>query len=193
MVKGRLGRLCAILGGVWIMVSVCPAKARAATEAQMLKRIMQEIEELKADKEQDEKKIQNLEQKVGEIRGQNQQLKAANQKLQTDTSTRIATLQTKVDAPLASSQFGDALDRYLGSHTFTVTGAAGGNFIYDQQSSALNGLHHGSQNSFFFDWEPMILYRPTDWILFQGVFSAGFGATGTGTDLSTADFQLFLN
>src|SRR5208282_996998 len=40
---------------------------------------------------------------------------------------------------------------------------------------------------------PMILYRPTDWILFEGVFSAGFGATGTGTDLSTADFQIFLN
>ena len=25
------------------------------------------------------------------------------------------------------------------------------------------------------------------------MFSAGFGANGTGTDLSTADFQIFLN
>ena len=193
MAYGKLGRLCLVLGGIWIIASVRPANAVAASEAQTLNRIMHEVDELKADKEQDEKKIQDLEQKVGEIQGQNQQLKAANQKLQTDTSTKIETLQTKVDAPLATSQFGDAFDRYLGSHTFTVTGAAGGDFIYNQQSSALDGLHHASQNSFFFDWEPMILYRPTDWILFQGVLSAGFGSTGTGTDLSTADFQITVN
>ena len=144
---------------------------------------MHEVDALKADKEQDEKKIRDLEQKVGEIQGQNQRLKAANQKLQTETTTKIDTLQTKVDAPLATSQFGDAFERYLGSHTFTITGAAGGDFIYNQQSSALDGLHRASQNSFFFDWEPMILYRPTDWILFEGVLSAGFGSTGTETDL----------
>jgi hypothetical protein len=39
----------------------------------------------------------------------------------------------------------------------------------------------------------MILYRPTDWIMFEGVISTAFGSTGTGVDLSTADFQLFLN
>ena len=194
MAHETLGRLCLVLGGILIIASVCPARASAAaTEAQTLRRIMQEIEELKADKERDEAKIQTLEQKVGEIQDQNQQLKAANQKLQTDTSTKIETLQTKVDAPMAPSQFGDVFDRYLGTHTFTVTGAAGGNFTYDQRSSAFNDLHHGSQNSFFADWEPMILYRPTDWILFQGVLSAGFGSTGTGTDLSTADFQIFVN
>jgi hypothetical protein len=191
MVNRTMG-LCLVLG-CFCIIGVRPANAGASSEAQMLRRIMHEVDELKADKQQDEKKIQDLEQKVGEIQNQNQQLKAANQKLQTDTTTKIDTLQTKVDAPLATSQFGDAFDRYLGSHTFTITGAAGGDFIYSQQSSALDGLHHASQNSFFFDWEPMVLYRPTDWILFQGVLSAGFGSTGTGTDLSTADFQIFLN
>jgi hypothetical protein len=185
--------LCLVLGCFCIIGSVRPANGEAPSETQMLRRIMHEVDELKADKEQDEKKIEDLEQKVGEIQGQNQQLKAANQKLQTETTTKIDTLQTKVDAPLATSQFGDAFERYLGSHTFTITGAAGGDFIYNQQSSALDGLHSASQNSFFFDWEPMVLYRPTDWILFQGVLSAGFGSTGTGTDLSTADFQIFLN
>jgi hypothetical protein len=187
------GRLCLVLGCVWLIGSVRPANAGAPSEAQTLKRIMREVENLKADKEQDEKKIQVLEQKVGEIEGQNLQLKETNQKLQIDTTTKIATLQTKVEAPIAPSQFGDAFDRYLGSHTFTLAGAAGGAFIYNQQSSTLSDLHHASQNSFFFDWEPMVLYRPTDWILFQGVLSAGFGSTGTGTDLSTADFQIFLN
>ena len=198
MVQGTLRRLCLVFGslvlsGAWIIVAICPAYAGASSEAQTLQRIMREVNELKADKEQDERKIEDLEQKVGEIQGQNQQLKAANQKLQNDTTTKIATLQTRVEAPIAPSEFGNAFDRYLGSHTFTVTGAAGGNFIYDQQSRSLDDLHHNSQNSFFIDWEPMILYRPTDWILFEGVLSAGFGSTGTGTDLSTADFQIFVN
>jgi TolA-binding protein len=121
MANRTLG-LCLIVGCVCIIASVRPANASTPSEAQTLRRIMQEVEELKADEEQDEKKIQVLEQKVGEIQGQNQQLKAANQKLQTDTSAKIETLQTKVDAPLATSQFGDAFDRYLGSHTFTRAG-----------------------------------------------------------------------
>jgi hypothetical protein len=198
MAQGRLRRLCLVFGilvggAAWMIAVAGPAHAGASSEAQTLQRIMREVNELKADKEQDEKKIQDLEQRVGEIQGQNEQLKAANQKLQTDTTTKIATLQTKVEAPIAPSEFGNAFDRYLGSHTFTITGAAGGNFIYDQQSSSLDGLHHNAQNSFFVDWEPMVLYRPTDWILFEGVLSAGFGSTGTGTDLSTADFQIFVN
>jgi hypothetical protein len=190
---GRSGRFFLLLGSLTIVASVSPAMAGTRTEAQTLNRILREVEELKADKQLDEQKIQNLEQKVDEIQGQNKQLKEANQKLQTDTGTKIEALQTKVDAPIASSEFGNAFDHYLGSHTFSVTGAAAGNFVYNQQSASLDGLHHASQNSFFFDWEPMILYRPTDWILFEGVLSAGFGSTGTGTDLSSADFQIFLN
>jgi len=182
-----------VFGCVWLMASVGAANAGTTSEAQMLKRILREVEELKTDKVHDEAKIHELEQKVGEIQGQNQQLKEANQKLQTDTGAKIATLQTKVEAPITPSQFGDVFDRYLGSHTFTVTGAAGGNFIYDAQRSPLDGFHNASQNSFFVDWEPMILYRPTDWLLFQGVFSAGFGSTGTRTDVSAANFQILVN
>ncbi len=193
MTYRKLGRLCLILGGVWIIASVRPAFADARSEAQMLNRIAREVEQLKNDKARDEQKIQDLEQKVNEIQGQNQQLKAANQKLQTDTSAKIETLQSKVEEPIPASEFGNAFNRYLGAHTFTVSGAAGGNFVYDQQSGALNDLHHSSQNSFFFDWEPLVLYRPTDWLSFVGVLGAGFGSTGTGTDLSTAEFLAFVN
>ena len=56
------------------------------------------------------------------------------------------------------------------------------------------GSHHASQNSFFFDWEPMILYRPTDWILFRGRVQRGvWQRPGREPILSTADFQIFLN
>jgi TolA-binding protein len=151
MVNRTLG-LCLIVSSVWIIGSVRCANAAGPTEAQMLRRIMHEVDELQADKQQDEKKIQNLEQKVDQIQSQNKQLKEANQKLQTDTGTKIEALQTKVDAPIASSEFGNAFDRYLGSHTFSITGAVGGNFVYNQQSAALDSLHHASRNSFFVDW-----------------------------------------
>ena len=177
-----------------------------ATDTAALKEIRAEMRQLREDRKRDrevirslEVKVQQLETKDSRVEVTTQQLQSTDQKLKEttlelqQTNQQVQSLQTKVNAPIATPQFGNAVERYLGSHSFTVTGAAGGQFVYDQQSGSLDGLHHASQNSFFFDWEPMILYRPADWILFQGVFSAGFGATGTGTDLSTADFQIFLN
>jgi hypothetical protein len=177
-----------------------------ATDAAALKEIRAEMRQMREERKRDREEIRSLEGKVHQLESKDSKVEATTQQLQStdqklkettleleQTNQQVKTLQTKVETPIAPSQFTSVVDRYLGSHTFTVTGAAGGQFIFDQQSGALDNLHHASQNSFFFDWEPMILYRPADWILFQGVFSAGFGATGTGTDLSTADFQIFLN
>lgn len=187
---------------------VGPARAADSdgSGAADLKEIRSEMRQLREERKRDravihslEIKVQQLETKDSKVETTTQQLQNTDQKLKEttlelqQTNAQVKTLQTKVDAPIASPEFGDAISRYLGTHSFTVTGAAGGNFIYDQQSGALDDLHHASQNSFFFDWEPMILYRPTDWILFQGVISTAFGSTGTGVDLSTADFQIFLN
>ena len=177
-----------------------------AIDAAALKEIRSEMRQLREERKRDhevirslEIKVQHLETKDSRVETTTQQLQSTDQKLKEttlelqQTNQQVQTLQTKVNAPMPPREFSSVVDRYLGSHTFTVTGAAGGQFIFDQQSGALDDLHHASQNSFFFDWEPMILYRPADWILFEGVFSAGFGANGTGTDLSTADFQIFLN
>ena len=204
------GRIFATLLFTLAIASLLGGLARAAdsdaTDAAALKEIRGEMRQLREDRKRDREVIRSLEVKVQQLETKDQKVETTTQQLQStdqklkettlelqQTNQQVKTLQTKVDAPAAPPQFTTAIDRYLGSHTFTITGAAGGEFIYDQQSGALDGLHHASQNSFFFDWEPMILYRPADWILFQGVFSAGFGANGTGTDLSTADFQLFLN
>jgi hypothetical protein len=177
-----------------------------ADAAAALKEIRAEMRQLREERKRDREEIRSLEGKVQQLETKDSRVETTTQQLQTtdqklkettlelqQTNQQVQTLQTKVNAPIASSQFGDAVQQYLGSHSFTITGAAGGNFIYDQQSGALDDLHHASQNSFFFDWEPMILYRPADWILFEGVISTAFGSTGTGVDLSTADFQIFLN
>jgi hypothetical protein len=182
------------------------AQDAGASSAASLKEIQREMREMRAERKRDRALIQHLESQVNDLENRDaktqtatEQLHNTDQKLQAttlelkQTTAQVKTLQAKVDAPIPSGDFSEAFNRYLGSHSFTVTGAAAGQFVYDQQSSSIDGLHHASQNTFMFDWEPMILYRPTDWILFEGVFSAGFGSTGTGTDLSTADFQIFVN
>jgi len=159
-----------------------------------LREIKKEIKELAADRERALEKIQRLEKRVEQLETENAQIKTTNAQIKTDavqTTEQVKTLQQSVEAGPSPGGMAKAFQGYLGSHTFTLTGAAGFDFIADQQSGAIDGLSHQTQNSFFFDFEPMLLYRPTDWILFEGVLSAGFGNSGTGTDLSSALFYLF--
>ncbi|HUY26306.1 MAG TPA: hypothetical protein VMV27_02705 [Candidatus Binataceae bacterium] len=182
------------------------AQDSGASTAASLKEIQREMRQMRAERKRDRALIQHLETQVNELETHQTKAQATTEQLQhTDqqlqaatvelkhTSEQVKSLQAKVAAPASPADFAQSFQRYLGSHSFTITGAAAGQFVYDQQNSSIAGLHHATQNTFLFDWEPMILYRPTDWILFEGVFSAAFGNTGTGTDLSTADFQIFLN
>ena len=183
-----------------------PAGAADSDDPVTMKQVLSEMRQMRAERKRDREiirslqiKVQDLESRDSKVEATTHQLQSTDQKLKEttlelqQTNEVVKTLQTRVDTPMPPAQFSDFFSRYLGSQTFTVSGAAGGQFIFDQQSGALNNLHHASQNSFFFDWEPEVLYRPNDWMLFQGVMSAGFGASGSGTDLSTADFQIFLN
>lgn len=183
----------------------CAAESDGTDAAAALKEIRAELRQMREERKRDREvirslqiKVQQLESKGSRVEATTQQLQNTDQKLKEttlelqQTNAEVKTLQAKVEAPIESSEFGDAVSRYLGTHSFTITGAAGGDYIFDQQPGALDGFHHASQNSFFFDWEPMILYRPTDWIMLEGVISTAFGSTGTGVDLSDADFQIFL-
>jgi hypothetical protein len=188
------------------VTGIAQAADSDSSDASALKEIRAEMRQMREERKRDREVIHSLEIEVQRLETKDTKVEVTTQKLQNtneklketslqleQTNQQLKTLQTKVEAPIPSTQFGDAVRQYLGSHTFTVTGAAGGDFIYNQQSGALDDLHHASQNSFFFDWEPMILYRPLDWILFEGVISTAFGSTGTGVDLSIAQFQIFLN
>jgi len=148
-----------------------------------------EIQQLRQEDEQKRKMIEALAKRVDQLEAEQKQ-NAQKQQAQIETVV-TSKLQEQQVTPKTFAGF---MDQYLGSHTFTVTGAAGFDFVFDQQSHAIDGIYNASQNSFFADWEPMILYRPTDWILFEGVLSATFGQTGTAAvDLSTGDFHLFVN
>ncbi len=190
-----------VLGVLGLIACALPLTARAGDDppndppksSKEIREIRRSIEKLEADREADRVLIDQLRHRLDQVESENHQLKAASEQLQGQTSDQIKQIETKVETGPSPSAFSDAFGRYLGSRTFSVTGAAGFDFVFDQQSAALDGFPHETQNSFFADWEPMILYRPADWILFEGVLSASAGSGGTGTDLSTADFQLFLN
>jgi hypothetical protein len=176
------------------------AAAASASDASSLAQIKREIRRLRQESDRDRAMMEQLEQKVDalqqhdtKLQEQNRKLESSNEELQKQTATQLKTLQAKVEAGPSAEQFGSAFHHYLGSHTITVAGGAAVDFIYNQQSGALDGIHHQTQNDFFMDWEPLLLYRPTDWIVFEGELEAGFGAAGSGVDVPLADFQLQAN
>lgn len=167
-----------------------------ATEAEDLRAIRSELLKLEQDRSHDREEIRDLKARVDQLEGENKQLKATNNQIQTEqtqTTQVVKQIQEQNKEGPSPSQLSSAFNRYLGSQTFMITGAAGLSYIWDQQPGAINGIPHQKQNTFVSDWEPMILYRPNDWILFQGVLSAAFGSTGTSVDLSSAEFHLFLH
>ncbi|HYB91208.1 MAG TPA: bZIP transcription factor [Candidatus Binataceae bacterium] len=193
----RIPRLVLLVLGIAIAIPTAAARADDSSDPKTLRAISRELKRLEQDRSHDRDEIQRLEKRVEQLETENTQLKASSTEVKTETTQTaqaVKQIQTQQAQAQASSQdFSGSFDRYLGSHSFTVTGAAGVEFIYDQQPHGIDGIPRGSQNTFLADWEPMILYRPTDWILFEGVGSFSFGQNGTGADLSTANFQLFLN
>src|SRR5271155_679732 len=148
MPAGRIFSMFLFAFGVAALSLIGQARAADSdgTDAAALKEIRSEMRQMREERKRDrevirslEVKVQQLETKDFKVETTTQQLQSTDQKLKEttlelqQTNLQVQTLQTKVNAPIATPEFSTALDRYLGSHTFTVTGAAGGDFIYDQQ------------------------------------------------------------
>jgi len=183
--------LLALIGLVMIPRLGFAADAPGADDMRAIK---SELQELKQDRLRDREEIHDLKGRVEQLEGENKQLKAASSQIQTEqtqTTQVVKQIQEQSKAGPSPSQVSSAFSRYLGSHTFLVTGTAGFSYIYAPQSGGINDIPRQRQNTFVSDWEPMILYRPNDWMLFQGILSAAFGSTGTSVDLSSAEFHIF--
>jgi hypothetical protein len=159
----------------------------------------QEIETLKGSEaaerrrvEQDERHIQELENELKRLETQNQKLgntastlEIDETKLKGETDRRLQDLQNQVAAKTSQSDFQSEMNRYLGTHQFTLTGAAAGAFIYDKQTA---------QNTFSMRFEPLLLYRLNDWILFEGTIQASLPVgSGASFALPVATAQIFVN
>jgi hypothetical protein len=204
-VKSCLGLLAmaALMVAVVGMVTVTAVPKAfaddAEAQAKALKQVERELRQLRRDRARDRKVIEKLQDELDQVRTQdneirtsNQQLQTTTQKLQTSnqqlqakTDTELKQLQDQVAAGPSQRQIAQALGGYWGTHKFTLTGAAAGNFVYDKQ----NG-----QNTFALTFEPMMLYRMNDWLLFEGEFEAAYEpGSGASFDAPVATAQIFLN
>jgi len=192
--------LVAMVFGMATMTAAPRALAEdAEAQAKALKQVERELHQLRADRTRDRKLIENLERKLDEVETQDRQVRTTNDQLQT-TTQRLQTsnqeLQTKTDQELkqiqaqvagvpSQQQLAKALSGYWGTHQFTLAGGAAGDFIYD---------HKLNQNTFSVAFEPIILYRPNDWLAFEGTFEAAFDpGSGASFDSPVDTAQIFLN
>jgi hypothetical protein len=199
----RILAIVALTAVVLAMAMVTAAPRALADDAEVqakaLKQVERELRQLRADRARDRKLIEKLEEKLDQVQSQGSQIRTTNQRLQTSTKqlqNSNQQLQTKTDEQLkqiqaevaegpSERQFAKAIGGYMGTHQFTLTGAAAGDFVYDRQ----NG-----QNTFALTFEPLMLYRPNDWLLFEGEFEAAFDpGSGASFDAPVATAQIFLN
>ncbi len=160
-----------------------------AQDASELDQIKREIKQIKADErreqQRDEELIGQLERKVEQLERQNRLLQQSSARLQNQTTQQFQDIQQQIGSTPAPARFARAFQDYLGTHQFTLTGAVGGDFIYDRQTAT---------NTFALDFEPIILYKPTDWLLFEGTIEANLPAGGSAEfALPVATAQIFLN
>lgn len=144
--------LCAI---GWVQI------ARAEDNApgnRKIAEIRQTLKQIQDDQEKDRLLIERLMRRLDQVESETSQLKASNRRIKTETtqtSAEIETLKAQIDQGPSAKGFATEVHNFLGSHQFTIAGAAGGNFVFDQQSSSIDSPPHASQNSFFFNWEPL--------------------------------------
>jgi hypothetical protein len=176
-----------LLGG-WAQGVVC-------ADPTGLREIKHEIQTIRADEERErvrhERLIEQLEKKIDQLEGQNEQLHKSNEKLQTATlevqaqTKQLAEIQQHTAAGGSSSEFAQEFHNYLGEHQFTLAGDAAGGFIYNRQTST---------NTFVLQFQPIILYRVKDWLLFEGSIQASLPVGSSANfQLPVATAQIFLN
>jgi len=164
-----------------------------------LLRLRRQIKQLQTDQaaqrrrmDESERLVQELEAQLRQVEAQNQKLDSAAQQLvsssahlKSETSERLEQFQTQLKADAESADFAGAMSRYLGTHQFTFAGAAAGDFIYDRATS---------QNTFSLLFEPIVLYRLNDWMLFEGTIEASLpNGSAADFELPVATAQIFLN
>ncbi|HUA35070.1 MAG TPA: hypothetical protein VMA09_15785 [Candidatus Binataceae bacterium] len=132
-----------------------------------------------------ERKLQGVEGSNHDLSNKEQALEITNTHLQSETTAQLQQMEQHLSDSISPNEFDSAINRYLGTHQFTLVGGAAGEFIYDRQNA---------QNTFSLLFEPIFLYRLNDWILFEGSIEASL-PQGSGADfeLPVATAHFFLN
>jgi ElaB/YqjD/DUF883 family membrane-anchored ribosome-binding protein len=144
-----------------------------------------EVQEIKREIKRLQERVDELEQQNSRLQRTNAEIKSTNQQLQATTTQQLQSLQSQITTSSSPGSFAEAINRYLGNYRFTLVGGAAGSFIYDRESNI---------NTYALDFEPIILYRISDRMLFEGTIEANL-PSGSSADyqLPVATLQYFLN
>jgi hypothetical protein len=123
--------------------------------------------------EQQRRLLETLQQRLNQIQGQTQQAATKSQQEAAQTREQLQSLQEQVKAGPSSVSFANLLENYYGEHRFMITGGAATTFSYDRERNV---------NSFGLLFEPIFLFRPATWLLFEAEPSFVLPASG-GTDV----------
>lgn len=144
-----------------------------------------EIQEIKSEILRLQERVDELEKQNSRLQQTNAQIKATNQQLKATTTQQLQSLQSQLATSSSPASFAEAVNRYLGNYRFTLVGGVAGSFIYDHQSNI---------NTYALDLEPIILWRVSDRMLFEGTIEANLpGGSSAEYQLPVATLQYFLN
>jgi hypothetical protein len=193
-------RLASLLLAMIPLISFRAVAASAAeSPSSDLEAVQRQINKIKSDEaaerdrvNSDEQVIRQLEQQLRAITARDanlvnkdDQLELSNTQLKAQTQEQIQQVKAQLDQGISPSEFGPAIDRYLGTHQFTWNGAVAGDFIYDRGNNT---------NTFALNVQPLVIYRLNDWISFEAEIEAAFPqGSGASFDLGIGMFQLFLS
>jgi hypothetical protein len=121
-----------------------PSWADPGSTPDEVRALKEEIRRLKAETERSQKRIEELERKVDAV-----QQKGAEQQKQ---------IESAAAAPPSGGVVRDAIDRYWGDNRFVIAGYGFLQHSWDQNANT---------NSFLAQFNPVLLFRLNDWILFQ--------------------------
>src|SRR5262249_24064662 len=122
-----------------------------------------EIQEIKHQIQRLQERVDELEKQNSCLQRTNAEIKATNQQLQASTTQQLQSPQSQLGKSSSPASFAEAVNRYLGNYRFTLVGGVAGSFIYDRESNI---------NTFALDLEPIVLWRLSDRMLFEGTIEA---------------------
>jgi hypothetical protein len=152
---------------------------RLVKENERTRRLMEERER------RNQEEVEQLRQQIKAIQTAQQQ---TEQKLEVQQKASTQQIKSVVKTELAEeapSTFGGLLNSYWGQHRFLLLGGGATTFAYDRNTN---------ENTFAAALLPVILWRLSDRIFFQGHLEVTLPASGgADVELEYAEFNAFLN
>jgi hypothetical protein len=170
-VRGYVAAVTVLITSFAVLFAAEPSWANSDSSSSEVRMLKEEIQRLKAETERSQKRIEELEHKVEAV-----QQKGEEQEKQIESAVARAP---------SAGVVRDTIDRYWGENRFMISGYG---FLKHEWNQNENS------NSFEAGFNPIMLFRLNDWILFQSELEVELPDDAeTEVNLEFAEADFFLN